>query len=152
MTGRDDNAAGSGPAEGSQAVPLILGLHHVRLPVSDVLRSRDWYCDVLGFEPILDYMEEYRLVGVAVQHRVGVTLGLHLDPERAAALRGFAVVALRVAAPAVLQDWSRRLDELGVQHFPVVADHAGGWSMELVDPDGIGVQFHTMGHPTADDA
>ena len=120
--------------------------------MSDVLRSRDWYCDVLGFEPILDYMEEYRLVGVAVQHPVGVTLGLHLDPERAAALRGFAVVALRVADPGVLRDWSRRFDGLGVQHFPAVADHAGGWSMELVDPDGIGVQFHTVGHPTADDA
>jgi catechol 2,3-dioxygenase-like lactoylglutathione lyase family enzyme len=152
MTEADHNEARSGPADVRQDVPLILGLHHVRLPVSDVLRSRDWYCEVLGFEPILDYQEEYRLVGVAVQHRVGVTLGLHLDPERAAALRGFAVVALRVAGPAVLEDWSTWLDELGAEHSPVVADHAGGWSMRLVDPDGIGVQFHTMGHPTADDA
>ena len=152
MTEADDSKARSGSADGREDVPLILGLHHVRLPVSDVLRSRDWYCNVLGFEPILDYQEEYRLVGVTVQHRVGLTLGLHLDPRRASALSGFAVVALRVARPAVLEDWSTHFDQLGVEHSPVAADHAGGWSMQLLDPDGIGIQFHTIGHPTADDA
>jgi len=151
MSNTGDALGGSGSRNEREDAPPILGLHHVRLPVSDVLLSRDWYCDVLGFEPMLDFEEEDRLVGVAVQHRVGVTLGLHLDPQRAAALNGFAVVALTVAGPVVLAEWSRRFDQLGVEHSPMVKDH-GGWSMQLVDPDGIIVEFHTFGHPTSGDA
>lgn len=29
-------------------VPIILGLHHLKVPVSDLARSRDWYERLLG--------------------------------------------------------------------------------------------------------
>jgi catechol 2,3-dioxygenase-like lactoylglutathione lyase family enzyme len=49
----------------AQLRPEITGLHHIRLPVTDVLRSRDWYGEVLGFEPVLDLEEEDRLLGTS---------------------------------------------------------------------------------------
>ncbi len=52
------------------AVPAV-GWHHVRLPVSDVMRSRHWYTEVLGFEPLLVFEEENRVVGVVVGQRSG---------------------------------------------------------------------------------
>jgi catechol 2,3-dioxygenase-like lactoylglutathione lyase family enzyme len=132
------------------AVPSITGIHHVRLPIADVLRSRDWYMDVFGFGPMLAFEEEDRLVGVALEHPCGVTLGLHLEPERAVALSGFAALALCVGDLDTLRDWRDRLAAIGVEYSPILEGHIG-WSIEVRDPDGILVQLHTRGHPTADD-
>lgn len=131
--------------------PSLVGVHHVRLPVSDVLRSRDWYMDTLGFEPILDFEEAEMLVGVVLEHRCAITLGLHLEPERALALSGFSAVALCVGARDHLEDWCDYLDRLGVVFSSINETHAGS-SVYLPDPDGILVQLHTSGHPTADEA
>ena len=40
-----------------------LGLHHVRVPVTDPWASRDWYNDVFGFISVLDLEEEYEVSG-----------------------------------------------------------------------------------------
>jgi catechol 2,3-dioxygenase-like lactoylglutathione lyase family enzyme len=141
----------SSPLGQGPPVASVVGVYHVRLPVSDVLLSRDWYLDVLGFEPVLDYEEEDRLVGVALRHPSGVRLGVHLDPERALALRGFAVLSLRVSTRADLEAWSAHFDRLGVEHS-VIAEGHPGFGLEVADPDGICVEFHTIGHPTTDDA
>ena len=37
---------------------MISGFHHVKLPVADVARSRDWYGRVLGFEVALEFIED----------------------------------------------------------------------------------------------
>jgi len=129
----------------------IIGVYHVRLPVSDVLLSRDWYASVLGFEAVLDFEEEDRLVGVALKHPSGVRLGLHLEPHRAPALRGFVVLSLRVSTQADLEAWGAHFRRLGVEHSVIAAGHPG-FALEVADPDGICVQLHTIGHPTTADA
>jgi catechol 2,3-dioxygenase-like lactoylglutathione lyase family enzyme len=141
----------SGPIQRAAPVASVVGVYHVRLPVSDVLRSRDWYESVLGFEPVLDYEEEDRLVGVALKHPSGVRLGLQLEPKRAPALRGFAVLSLRVSAMTDLEAWSAHFDRLGVEHSAIAAGHPG-YGLEVADPDGICVELHTIGHSTTNDA
>ena len=37
---------------------MISGVHHIKLPVSDVGRSRAWYERVLGFELLMDFVED----------------------------------------------------------------------------------------------
>ena len=64
------------------AVPAVVGLHHVRSPVSDLMRSRDWYTGVLGFEPRLSLQEEDHVVGVVLAQSNGLTLGLHYARSR----------------------------------------------------------------------
>ena len=127
--------------------PEIVSVHHVRLPVSDVLRSRDWYIDTLGFQPLLVEEEEDRIVGVALRQGSGVVLGLHEDPARAAALRGFVAVALGVADLAA---WSDFLVRRGLSDGTTSEGHLG-WRLQLEDPDGILIELHTVGHPSADD-
>ncbi len=34
------------------------GFHHVKLPVSDVARSRDWYGEVMGLRVDLEFVED----------------------------------------------------------------------------------------------
>jgi catechol 2,3-dioxygenase-like lactoylglutathione lyase family enzyme len=139
-------------AAGEEGLVVSLrGIHHVKVPVSDVFRSRDWYQDVLGFSPILDFEEEDRVVGVAVELPVGVTVGLHADPVRARALRGFCVLALSVASDRALGAWARHLDEAGIAHSAIV-DTETGTAMTIPDPDGILVALHTPRHPAPDDA
>ena len=129
----------------------FLGLHHVRLPVSDVLRSRDWYIDVLGFEPRLSVEDEDHVVGAVVSHRSGLAIGLHYEPERARALSGFCSVALSVGAIDDLNRWCERLDTLGISHSAPAEGHLG-WFVEIPDPDGLVIELHTTGQPSADEA
>ena len=133
------------------AAPAVVGLHHLRLPVSDVMRSRDWYSATFGFEPCLSLEEEDRVVGIVVIHRSGLTLGLHHDPALARALRGFCSVALSVGAVDDLDRWCTRLDTLGIKHTAPAEGHLG-WYVEVPDPDGLIIQLHTTGQPTADEA
>jgi catechol 2,3-dioxygenase-like lactoylglutathione lyase family enzyme len=127
----------------------FVGLHHVRLPVSDVMRSRDWYTDVLGFEPCLSLEDEDRVVGVVVDHRSGLTLGLHSAPARARALRGFCSIALNVGTADDLDRCCTRLDTLEIGHSAPIAGHLG-WYVEVPDPDGLVIELHTSSQPSAD--
>jgi catechol 2,3-dioxygenase-like lactoylglutathione lyase family enzyme len=133
------------------AIGSLRGIHHVRLPVSDVIKSRDWYVEAFGFDCILDFEEEDRLVGVVLELPDGHSVGLHLAPERAASLNGFNILALGVGDRTDLEHWGRRLDGMGIDHSKVLKGHTG-WLMDVVDPDGMLVQLHTMEHPTADEA
>lgn len=135
----------------SGPTPLLVGVHHVRLPVSNVLESRDWYTAVFGFEPILDFEEEERVLGIVLEHPCGITLSLHLDPERSIALSGFSAVAFCVGSYEELKSWAAHLDRIGVTRAPMIESHVG-WSTQVSDPDKIVVRLHTGGHPAADEA
>jgi len=115
------------------------------------MRSRDWYASIFGFEPRLTFEEEDRVIGVVLIHQSGLTLGLHYAPALARSLHGFCSVALSVGAVNDLDDWCTRLDALGVKHTPPAEGHLG-WYVEVPDPDGLIIQLHTIGQPTADEA
>jgi catechol 2,3-dioxygenase-like lactoylglutathione lyase family enzyme len=46
----------------------VAGFHQVKVPVSDVARSRDWYCQAFGFVSEIDFVEGGVLAGVALRH------------------------------------------------------------------------------------
>ena len=125
--------------------PELGGVHHVRLPTADVNATRDWYADVLGFSPIIDLEEEDRLVGVVLEHPSGVVLGFHLDPERAAALQGFAVVGISVDD---LEPWLAYLDDARVEHGPIIDSHIGT-CIQVIGPDGLVIELHSADQPSA---
>lgn len=135
-------------------VPAIVGLHHVRLPVSDLMRSRDWYTRVFAFEARLSLEEEDHVVGVVVSHRSGLTLGLHYAPTLARALDGYCPFALSVGTVDDLTRWCKRLDTLGIGHSAPTEAHLGSY-VEVPDPDGIIIGLSTtgtIGQPTAGEA
>ena len=75
----------------------VVGYHHIKVPVSDVARSRQWYVCALGFEPELEFAEDGALRGVALYHPAAdARLALRHDPARATALAGFDVTAMAV--------------------------------------------------------
>lgn len=120
------------------------GFHHVKLPVTDVQRSREWYARVLDLSTRLEFVEEGILMGVALQDGAhSLQLALRQDPDRAKAMSGFDPIAIAVPTIALLESWRAKLDTLGESHNGIVRGHAGHALVGLHDPDGIEIRFYT---------
>ena len=132
--------------------PRLDGVHHLKLPVRDLDRSRAWYESRLGYTPSLEFREEGRLVGVAMEHpRGGPMFSLRLDPERAAAAAGFDYFAIGVPTKADLEALGARLTALGERHAGVHRATIGWILPHLADPDGHELRFYTTEHLTKPD-
>ncbi|MGW4957975.1 VOC family protein [Nonomuraea sp. NPDC004186] len=123
---------------------LLGGFHHVKLPVSSVHKSLEWYRRVLGLEVAIEFVEDGVLRGVALADTdQTLMIALREEPERAAGLSGFDPVALAVPTLQALHTWSDHLDALGVEHSGI-AEGSVGWLIGgIIDPDGIEIRLYT---------
>jgi catechol 2,3-dioxygenase-like lactoylglutathione lyase family enzyme len=132
------------------SAPALAGVHHLKLPVSDLARSRDWYASRLGYQVAIEFVEGGRLMGYGLRHpNGGPDLALRLDPDRAEAAAGFDYFAIGVADKSALDELADRLTTLGETHAGV---HFAtiGWILPMLhDPDGHEVRFYTVQHHTA---
>ena len=120
------------------------GLHHVKLPVTDVERSRAWYRRALGFEDEVEFREDGVLRGVGLRNvDADLRLALREDPERARALAGFDTICLAVGIKADLDALLEALDDAGIPHTDPAAGYRG-WAADVPDPDGHLVRVHTL--------
>jgi catechol 2,3-dioxygenase-like lactoylglutathione lyase family enzyme len=126
-------------------IPELAGVHHLKLPVSDLGRSRAWYESRLGYVTYLEFKEGGALMGIAMRHpEGGPDLGLRLAPEKAAAAAGFDYFSIGVPDRERIERLAEHLTELGEVHAGVHGD-AIGWILPLLhDPDGHEVRFYTM--------
>lgn len=129
--------------------PRLAGIHHLKLPVSDLERSRAWYESRLGYALQVEFVEQGTLMGVGLHHpNGGPDLALRLDPARAAAAAGFDYFAIGVPDRAAIEALAARLTDLGEEHAGVHPASAG-WILPLLhDPDGHEVRFYTNEHHT----
>jgi len=121
-------------------------LTHVALTVRDLSISVPWYEALFDAEPVIDedtvgeFHHTVYLVGT------NTLIGLHqhttLAPdERFSEFRvGLDHVAFGVADRAELEKWTRRLDELGIEHGEIEDAHYGS-DVSFRDPDGIALEF-----------
>jgi glyoxylase I family protein len=132
------------------------GLHHVRLTVTDLARSRDFYRDVLGFEVAAQSpgdpadpqvrADPEQLYGGVVFVTNGILFGLRpvadpgdrFDSERV----GLDHLSFTVPSRADLEEAARRLEERDVPHGEV-RDLAGfGIAiLSFSDPDGVHLEL-----------
>jgi catechol 2,3-dioxygenase-like lactoylglutathione lyase family enzyme len=127
------------------AAPVLEGIHHLKLPVTDLERSLAWYEDRLGYVVMKEFVEDGVVMGLAMTHpNGGPDLALRLDPDRARAAAGFDYFAIGVPGHAAIEALATRFTEcgdsyVGVQRTPV------GWVLPGVhDPDGHEVRFYTV--------
>jgi catechol 2,3-dioxygenase-like lactoylglutathione lyase family enzyme len=134
---------------GVPEAPALAGVHHLKLPVADLATSREWYHSRLGYELQAEFVEQGRLMGLALAHpNGGPQLALRLDPERAQAAAGFDYFAVGVPDKEAIDRLAARLTALGDQHAGV---HwaSTGWILPMLhDPDGHEVRFYTHQHHT----
>lgn len=122
----------------------VSGFHHVKLPVSDLARTRDWYERVLGFVVDVEFVEDGVVTGLALTDPDRtVAVALRHDPARASALTGFDPISLRVPDRDGLKEWRTRLDGLGERHGAMMTGHRGGTVLVgLHDPDGVEIRLY----------
>ena len=129
--------------------PALAGIHHVKLPVTDLARSREWYQSRLGYQVQMEFVEQGSLMGYSLGHpNGGPQLGLRLSPERARAAAGFDYFAIGVPDREEMDRLAERLTRLGERHAGVHWASIGWILPELHDPDGHEVRFYTMRHHT----
>ncbi|WP_139978556.1 VOC family protein [Nocardioides litoris] len=142
----------------TDAIAPLQGLHHVRLTVTDIRRSKAFYTSVLGSEPAMDFSDEVdepgttedqeKLYGGCVFDLGGQLLGLRpvaqagdrFDSTRV----GLDHVSLQVGRREDLDAAARRLDEAGIEHGEVYS--AGAVTiLSFQDPDDINLELTFAG-------
>jgi glyoxylase I family protein len=126
-------------------MPAFPPLTHVALTVRDLSVSVPWYEALIGAGPVLDedtdpgFHHTVYLLGNTL-----VGLHQHEQPAPDETFSEFRIgldhVAFGCASRAELEDWVRRLDELGVAHGGI-KDATYGSGVSFRDPDGIPLEL-----------
>ena len=126
-------------------VPALDGIHHLKLPVTDLVRSLAWYQHRLGYEVMKEFVEDGVRMGVAMTHpNGGPDLALRLDPDRARAAAGFDYFAIGVPGRDAIEALAARFAALGDRHAGVLRTPVGWVLLGIHDPDGHEVRFYTV--------
>jgi glyoxylase I family protein len=133
-------------------------VHHLRLTVTDIARSRQFYTSLLGFQVAVESpppgdpseAETFRILfGGVVMVRGDLLLGLRpmaaegarFDPDRV----GLDHLSFSVASRADLEQAVRLLDEQGVPHGSITRLASFGIDvLPFEDPDGIQLELTAM--------
>ncbi|SEP53896.1 antibiotic biosynthesis monooxygenase [Amycolatopsis saalfeldensis] len=130
----------------TQEIPSHQGIHHLKLPVTDLERSTRWYHDVLGARRLteLDHRRPDGTLFAVILDIPGINgkVELRLDPATAAALKGYDFLTLTIEDRPALDAWIARLDALGIPHSPAIVAMVG-WLLVATDPDGQRLRFYT---------
>ena len=126
--------------------PIHNGIHHIKLPVTDLERSIEWYRTVLGAHRLtqLDHRRPDGTLFAVILDIPGIAgrVELRLDPSTAKALGGYDFLTLTVADKSAMDEWVARLDTLGIRHSPLIVALVG-WLLVVPDPDGLRLRFYT---------
>ena len=124
---------------------------HVRLTVTDIERSRQFYESVFGWPVLLEIPDNADeairsqldfLFGGVVYDLGGALIGLRpvatdsFDENRV----GLDHIAFRTASKAELDEAAQHLDALGIHHEPV-KDIGPSYILEFRDPDNIALEL-----------
>jgi catechol 2,3-dioxygenase-like lactoylglutathione lyase family enzyme len=121
-------------------------LTHVALTVRDLAISLPWYEALFEAEPVIDEDTDPDMHHTVYLLGNGTLVGLHqhdtpAPPERFSEYQvGLDHVAFGVADRGELEEWARRLDELGITHGDI-KDASYGSGVSFRDPDNIALEF-----------
>jgi catechol 2,3-dioxygenase-like lactoylglutathione lyase family enzyme len=121
----------------------LTGVHHVRLPVTDLECSYAFWREVLGYERDFDFPGPDGPIGWALRHsRGGPDIVLWHNPEKAAASSGFPWFSIGLPSSRDVLNLTEELDRRGIHHGGV-QDALVGIKLPFVNaPDGHLIGFY----------
>jgi catechol 2,3-dioxygenase-like lactoylglutathione lyase family enzyme len=124
--------------------PALSGLHHLKIPVSDLDTSLRWYQDVFGAEHLaeFDHFDDdgVRFAVIIAIPGLPTTVELRWAPKAAAAMRECDTITLAVESADALETWAAHLDDQHAEHSPVTKG-AAGHLLVVADPDRIFIRL-----------
>ncbi|MFI9100131.1 VOC family protein [Streptomyces fildesensis] len=126
-------------------MPELAGIHHVKLPVTDLPRSLPWYEKVFGFRTTIEFADAdgvVRGVGGEVAGLGDTMVTFRENPEAAKGCEGFDPVSFAVQGLADIEAWAAHLDTLDIPHSPVI-EASIGWLLVFNDPDGLALHLYS---------
>jgi catechol 2,3-dioxygenase len=131
-------------------IPEGTGLGHAHLKVSDLDRSIEFYCGVLGFTLVARYRDSAAFVSAGdYHHHIGLNTwdskGASPPPPRHT---GLYHLGLRYPTRPDLAVAVRRIIHAGIP-LSGASDHGVSVSIYISDPDGIGLEL-TWDRPSAE--
>jgi len=126
-------------------MPNFTGFSHVALTVTELERSKRWYADVLGWQPLMEGDDEHGIrfaFGVLAGGQVGVGLRQHpggdgeaFSPQRT----GLDHISFAVGSRADLEAWADQLAG-STTEFTAIVDAPYGAVLSFKDPDNIALE------------
>ena len=128
-------------------MPDFTGLAHLALTVTDIDRSYAFYESLLGVQTLFEGEDESSRYRVTI-HPSAFILSLRNHDatvrEPFAETRvGMDHVALQVPSRSAMEEWKRRLEELGVDHSEIKDEYYGS-VITFRDPDNIQWEFFSL--------
>src|SRR5205809_6424464 len=123
----------------------LAGVHHVKIPVTDLARSLRWYRQVFGLRPTIEFPEAHGVVrgfSGEIPGLLPTMVSFRVNPAAAEGCRGFDPVSFAVQGRDDLERWVEHLDGVGVKHSPIV-EASIGWLLIFDDPDGLTLHLYT---------
>lgn len=123
----------------------LAGVHHVKIPATDLDRAVEWYGRVFGFRVALEFPEADGAVRGVAGHMPGLgdtMVGIRVNPQAAEGCKGFDPIGFAVQDHSDLEAWVSHLDRLGIGHSPII-EASIGWLLVFNDPDGLEHHLYT---------
>lgn len=124
-------------------IPAQTRIGHVHLKVSDIKRSLDFYCGILGFELVTTYGPDAAFISAGgYHHHIGLNTWYSKNgaqpPQNSTGLFHTAILLPTRKDLAIL------LQNLREHGYPLsgAADHGVSEALYLDDPDGNGVELY----------
>lgn len=123
--------------------PAPTRIGHVHLKVSNIQRSLDFYCGLLGFELITTYGDQAVFIAAGgYHHHIGLNTW-HSKDAPPAAIRGVGLYHTAILYPT-RKDLAGIYSRLRKANYPFTgaADHGVSEALYLNDPDNNGVELY----------
>ncbi len=120
-------------------------LLHVKIPVTDLQNSVDWYCRLMDLSLTHEFIEQDELRGAAVRSTEGgfsFALRLRQHCSSAPDLEGFDIVAVHMNSREALSVVQQRSAALGAEYTDVQDRGPHEAVVDVTDPDGTVLRFY----------
>lgn len=128
------------------ASPTFTGVHHLKVPVTDVEASAAWFERAFGARRVhrFDHREEDGTLYAAMMMMPGVDAPVELRhaSKAAKATAGYDPFTFGVKDKAALDAWVGHLDAQGIKHTPIVTGYIGH-VIGIDTPDGLALRVYT---------
>ena len=124
-------------------IPTETRIGHVHLKVSNLKRSLEFYCDLLGFEVTTMYGTEAAFISAGgYHHHIGLNTWYSADYPKAAE-KGVGLFHTAILY-SNRKDLASIYARLITNDYPIIgaADHGVSQAIYLDDPDGNGVELY----------